>query len=273
MKQLKLAAIAAIFVLGTISCQKEETDSQMSNDQIDQEVIAENLLVELDELTEEGIDFQFDALKSGGSDRMFLNDACPVITYDKTSNPRKMILDFGTGCVGRDDKTRSGKIIITSNAFENLSLERVKTFENFTVEGKKIEGKITKKITLNRENLSRVAEIKEDITVTFEDNMILTRKGNLTREQIFGIPGVRADNETTTWGEVITTRPSGATITKTIAEATPLLFKASCRQIVSGIVTFTNGDTSWTIDYGAGECDNSATVTRNGETRTVKLKK
>lgn len=273
MKQLKLAAIAAIFVLGTISCQEEEAAQPMSNEQIDQEIVTENLLAELDELTEEGIDFQFDLLKSAGSDRMFLKDGCPVITYDKTSNPRKMILDFGTGCVGRDDKTRSGKIIISSTAFENLSLERVKTFENFIVEGKKIEGKITKKITLNRENFSRVAEIKEDIKVTFEDNTMLTRKGNLTRENIFMIPGERADNETKTWGEVITTRPSGATITKTIAEATPLLYKASCKQIVSGIVTFTNGDTSWTIDYGDGECDNSATVTRNGETRTVKLKK
>jgi hypothetical protein len=273
MKQLKLAAIAVIFALGTISCQEEEAAQPMSNDQIDQEVLAENLLVELDELTEEGIDFQLNALKSGGADRLFLNDNCPVITYDKTSNPRKMILDFGTGCVGHDDKTRSGKIIITSSAFENLTLERVKTFENFIVEGKKIEGKIIKKITLNRENLSRVAEIKEDIKVTFEDNTILTRKANLTREQIFGIPGVRADNETKTWGEVITTRHSGATITKTIAEATPLLFKASCKQIVSGIVTFTNGDVSWTIDYGTGECDNTATVTRDGETRTVKLKK
>ena len=204
---------------------------------------------------------------------MFLNDDCPVITYDKTSNPRKMTIDFGEGCVGRDDKTRSGKIIITSTAFENQSMERVKTFENFTVEGKKIEGEITKKITLDRENHSKVAEIKEDVTFTFEDNTTLKRKGNLTREHIFGLPGVRTDNETKTWGEVITTRPSGVTLIKTIEETTPLLFKASCKQIVSGIVTFTNGDTTWTIDYGTGECDNTATVTRNGETRTVKIRK
>jgi len=150
MKQLKLAAIAAIFAFGVISCQKEESAQPMSNEQIDQEIVTENLLAELDELTEEGIDFQFDLLKSAGYDRMFLKDGCPVITYDKTSNPRKMILDFGTGCVGRDDKTRSGKIIITSTAFENLSVERVKTFENFLVKGKKIEGKKKKKITLNR---------------------------------------------------------------------------------------------------------------------------
>lgn len=273
MKRLKLAVIAAIIVFAAVSCQDEETENQLSNEQIDQEIIAENLLVELDELTEEGIDLQLDLLKSGGADKLFLNDNCPAITYDKNASPRKMILDFGTGCVGRDDKTRSGKIIITSTAFENLSMERIKTFENFTVDGKKIDGKISKKITLSRENLSRVAEIKEDITVTFEDNTVLTRKANLTREQIFGIPGVRADNETKTWGEVITTRPSGVTITKTIEETTPLLFKASCKQIVSGIVTFSNGDISWTIDYGNGECDNTATVTRDGESRTMKLKK
>lgn len=273
MKQLKLVVLVSVLVLGAVSCQNDETEIQMSNDQIDQEVVAENLMIELDEMTDEGIEIQLGKLKSGNSDRIFLSDDCPVITYDKISNPRKITLDFGTGCVGRDDKTRSGKIIITCTAFENLSVTRDKTFENFTVDGKKIEGKISKKITLNREDLSRLADIEEDITVTFDDNTTLTRKANLTREHLFGMPAVRMDDETKTWGEVITKRASGVTITKTIEESTPLLFKASCRQIVSGIATFTNGNTTWTIDYGTGECDNTATITRDGETRTVKIRK
>jgi hypothetical protein len=42
---------------------------------------------------------------------------------------------------------------------------------------------------------------------------------------------------------------------------------------VSGIATFANGEITWSIDYGTGECDNTATITRNGETRTVKIRK
>jgi hypothetical protein len=273
MKKLSFVALAAAILLGTGSCQKEETLETTTIDQVDQEVVAENLLVELDELTDEGIDLKLSVLKSATVERMYLGDGCAVITFDKESMPQKMVIDFGDGCVGKDEKTRSGKIIITSSAFENLSFERVKTFENFVVDGEKVEGTITKKITFSEEELTRVALIVEDVSVTFEDNTTFTRKGNLTREHSFGIPGVRADDANKTWGEVVTKRANGATITKTIEETTPLLYKVLCRQIVSGIATFSNGDSTWTIDYGNGDCDNTATVTRNGETRTVKLRK
>jgi len=273
MKQLKFAVITAAMFLSAISCQKEETEIQMSNSEAEQEVIAENLFAEIDALTEEAVDIQLNWLKSGNASESYLVDDCPVVTYDKTSTPRKIVLDYGTGCVGKDEKTRSGKIIITSTAFENLSVKREKTFDNFYVEGKKIEGKISKTVTFSREDRTRVAEVKEDVTVTFEDKTSLTRKAILTREHFLGVPAVKMDDETKTWGEVITKRASGVTISKTIEETTPLLFKASCRQIVNGIVTITNGDSSWTIDYGKGECDNTATITRNGETKTVKLKK
>ena len=273
MKKLSFVALATAILLGAGSCQKLETLVTTSIDQVDQEVVAENLLVELDEITDEGIDMKLSELKSGTVERMYLNDDCPLITFDKESTPQKMVIDFGDECVGKDEKTRSGKIIITSSAFENLSFERVKTFENFMVDSEKVEGTITKKITFNDEELTRVAVIVEDVSVTFEDNTTFTRKGNLTREHSFGIPGVRADDVTTTWGDVVTKRANGATITKTIDEATPLLYRVLCRQIVSGIVTFSNGDSTWTIDYGNGDCDNTATVTRDGETRMVKLRK
>jgi hypothetical protein len=273
MKQLKFAVITAVMFLSSISCQKEETAIQMTYNEAEQEVIAENLLAEIDALTDEAVDFQIVWLKSASVSESYLVDDCPVVTYDRTSTPRKIILDYGTGCVGKDGKTRSGKIVITSTAFENLTVTREKTFDNFYVEGKKIEGKISKTVTISREDRTRVAVVKEDVTITFGDNTTLTRKANLTREHFFRIPAVRMDDETKSWGEVITKRPSGVTITKTIDESTPLLFKASCRQIVSGIATFTNGETTWTIDYGTGECDNTATITRDGETRTVKIGK
>jgi len=273
MKQIKIAVISAAMFLGAVSCQTEEKVTELTNIEAEQEVIAENLLAEIDALTDEAVDIQLDWLKSGNASENFLVDDCPVVTYDRTSTPRKMVLDYGTGCVGRDDKTRSGKILITSTAFENLSVKREKTFDNFYVEGKKIEGKISKTVTFSREDRTRVAKVEEEITVTFEDNNSLIRKATLIREHFWGIPAVRMDDETKTWGEVITKRASGVTITKTIEETTPLLFKASCRQIVSGIATFTNGESNWTIDYGTGECDNTATITRDGETKTVKIRK
>lgn len=263
----------AAFVIGTTACNNEDREQVIGDEEVNMEVVAENLLAESDELTDEGIDLQLGELKSGNAGFMYLNDGCPVVTYDKESNPRKIVFDFGIGCEGKDGKMRSGKIIVTATAFENLSVERLKTFENFVVDGTAVAGTIKKKITLNKENVSRVAAINEEVTLTFDDGTVVTRKASLTREHFLHVIGLRADDESTTWGEAVTTRRNGVTITKTIAETTPLLYKSLCRQLVSGIVTFSNGSSTWTIDYGNGECDNEATVTRDGETRTVKINK
>ena len=61
------------------------------------------------------------------------------------------------------------------------------------------------------------------------------------------------------------------TVTKTIMEDNPLVFKVLCRQIVSGILSVTAGDKSWSIDYGQGDCDNIATVNRNGIERQIRI--
>ena len=141
------------------------------------------------------------------------------------------------------------------------------------VEGRKIEGKIIKKVTLNRDEHSRIAEITEDITFTSADGKAVTRKGTLTREMQYGVAASPADNRTLTWGEVKTTRADGTVVTKTIPESTPLVFRATCRQIVRGKATLTIGaDKTMTIDYGNGECDNVATVTKGTEVKTIKLR-
>ncbi len=43
-------------------------------------------------------------------------DSCPVITYYRNSEPRKMIIDFGSACEGKDGKVRqivSGIVLVT----------------------------------------------------------------------------------------------------------------------------------------------------------------
>ena len=273
MKQFKLFFITFFMVLGLISCQKNEIDTDISNDIIDQEVISEMTFMDIDALTEEILDFQFGFLKSAGSDEGYSTDNCPVVTRDNTSMPRKVVLDYGSGCEGKDGKTRSGKIIITSTAFENLKLTRTKTFEDFKVDGMKIEGKITKTFTVVKDDHTRISVIEEDLKITGADNKTATRTGKLTREHFIGNPANRADDKLTTWGKIESNRMNGIKFTKTIAENNPLVFVARCKQIVSGVVAFSSGDKTWSIDYGKGECDNVATATRNGETKIIKLRK
>lgn len=263
-----------VSVLVLISCQKQDTLQEDNDTLAVQEVMADHIMQELDILTEEVINLQLGVLKSASVDNGWFSDDCPVITYDRSSGIRVITVDYGNGCKGRDGIIRSGKIIIKSLAFENLTSTREKTFVGFTTEGRKVDGVITTAITLNRTDFSRVSKVEEDVKITFADGQVLTRKASLTREHKMGVITDRTDDEILSWGTSETTRPGGMKISRVITEDNPLVFKAACRQIVSGVVVFTREDGgTWSIDYGDGECDDTAVITRNGVTRTIKLRK
>jgi hypothetical protein len=96
----------------------------------------------------------------------------------------------------------------------------------------------------------------------------------MTREYQLFVLGVQKDNVIKSWGTSEFSRVSGIKLSKTIEEAKPLVFKMECHQIVSGIVSFKTSDNrNWSIDYGSGECDNKATVTKDGETKEITLRK
>lgn len=269
---LFLSMFVSVFYL--FSCQKQEALQEDSDTLSIQEVMADHILQELDMMTEEAIDLQLGILKSASIGGGWFADGCPVITYDRSSGTRVITMDYGDGCKGRDGKIRSGKIIIRSLAFENLTSTREKTFVGFTTEGRKVDGVITTAITLSRADFTRVSKVEEDVTITFADDKVLTRKANLTREHRLGAIADRTDDEILSWGTSETTRPGGMKISRVISEDNPLVFKASCRQIVSGVVVFTREDGgSWSMDYGDGACDDTAVITRNGVTRTIRLKK
>ena len=49
----------------------------------------------------------------------------------------------------------------------------------------------------------------------------------------------------------------------------PLEIDRTCRWPLSGIVEITRADETMTIDYGTGECDNIALVTKDGEPEEI----
>lgn len=273
MKTINYFALIGALFITLISCQKNELVTEDNNLLIDQEELTEKIMLELDLIGEEAIDFQFNLLKSAGGRGVFIGDNCPVITYEMKGSPKIITLDFGSGCTGRDGKTRSGKIVIKSSSFENMKATREKTFENFMVEKRKIEGSIKRTVTVDRTNFSHLTEVDEDIIITFADGSKAVREAVLTREHNLGVLLDRTDDQLVTWGKVETTRPKGVVVTKLITEENSLVFMVSCRQIVSGVAAFTTSEgNSWSMDYGQGECDGEATITRNRETRTIKLK-
>jgi hypothetical protein len=275
MKHLgKILAISLLFIAFN-SCQKK--DSATTTDEAtlsQQETQGEEALNDVDLIVDEAVDSNTGQLKSAiiGS-AMYLTD-CAVITINNTVSPKVITIDFGTSCTGKDGKVRSGKIIVKSDSFTTFPSVRTKSFDNYVVDGKQIQGTIVKTIALDQVNNIRTASISENVTINFPNGEgTATRVANLTRQYQRGVLASATDNKIVSWGTVAFTRVSGVTVNKTIAEATPLVFNVACHHIVSGIVSvITSNNISWSIDYGNGDCDKLATLTVGGKTKTITIR-
>ena len=230
-------------------------------------------LESVDLLVDEAINNNTSLLRSASADsNQYLSD-CPKITVDTVAVPHVMTIDFGTTCIGKDGRVRSGKIIVKATSFKVFPSIRQKTFENFVIDGKKMEGTETKTIQKDATNNIRTATIKENIKViNIEKGDTLSRITDITRQYKRNVLADKTDDQTVTWGTTVTTRPNGLIVSKTISESTPLLFAASCKHIVSGIASFENSKgRKWFIDYGDGTCDDKAILTVNGKSKEIAI--
>lgn len=257
----------AIFTF--VSCNKSETltatqqeTAQLIIDEQDADVTG----TDIDALTDEALQLKVTSFKYTNAEGQNYIGSCPILTIDSAATPKKLTIDFGTTCVGKDGKTRSGKIIVTSTNFTKLGVDRSLSFENYMVNGKMIAGSIIKTITF-ASLTTKKAHVIDNITITLPENKgVVTRTSDVTRE--FKLVG----STLTTWGAAQFTNTKGVKITKSIAELTPLIFKFTCKQIVSGKQVVTRGDKTFTTDFGDGSCDDMAIVNDGTKSWPIKLK-
>jgi hypothetical protein len=272
MKTTSLILGLAMMAFFAVSCDKEDTTPDSSI--VVQETESEEFGVEIDAIADEAFETAEAAALKSATPMCYLTD-CATVTLTKSETVNVLTVDFGSGCVGYDGKTRTGKIIITTESFAETNKLRTFSFDGYTVNGHAISGTIEKNITNNLDANSRLAVISEDFTIELANNKgTLTRTAELTRLYEFGTVGLVRDNRFTTWGITQFTNAKGQSITKTVLEATPKLYKTICRQVVSGIMTIDFGnDKVWTVNFGDGTCDHLATVTNGEDSWVVRLRK
>lgn len=187
--------------------------------------------------------------------------------------PKTVTLDFGTGCIGKDGKTRKGKIISVYTGPMFLSGSNVTTtLDNYQVDSFKIEG-----TQVIENNSTTVIEWKTNVSGGKITNMNSGRwkawEGSRTNKQIDGMstPFILADDI-----YQITGNASGANSNNNAwtAEITvPLNWKFSCHWISKGTVHTTRNARSADLDYDDGACDNKAILTVDGISHHIILRK
>jgi hypothetical protein len=269
-----------------ISCNSDEKINDGSSAAITKDEIVTNSKIDasIDDVTNIAED-QFSAQqnvtsKPSGPVKNFL-PSCATITTVLTNNTWTRTVDFGVeGCTLENGNTVKGKMVISfSNDFSASTQTISYTFDGFYHNGKKLQGSKSIVRTVKTTDLLATAHpvftAAIDLTITFDDGGVYTRKGSLVKEMVEGYDTWFnwEDNAYLVTGSGTTTFPNGDTFSAEIT--TPLEFKAICKKsfAVKGTVSVTKNGASAVIDYGDGSCDTLAKITKDGVTEEVDLKK
>jgi hypothetical protein len=196
--------------------------------------------------------------------------------------PMKIVIDFGTGCVGRDGHTRSGKIIAEySGKLTEPGNSATTRFDGFKFDSISVQG--THKIT----NTTASGSNQRQFTIDVTDAKLTKPNGNysmwtstrvITQTEGNGTPLYPLDDIFKVSGSAHGQVKHGDLIYAWKSEITePLIKKFTCHWISKGIIKVrretlaTNSQWVATLDYGAGDCDFLATLTINGTSHQIQL--
>lgn len=260
--------VILLSALSLVACRKDKT-TELDTLIAEQESLASVYSDDVQNFSSEAFD---NGEISGLKEYEDKNNPCTTVTKD-TAN-RRVTIDFGTaGCVGRDGRTRKGKIIVnysqsgfwTANCVHNI------TFDNYFVNDNQITG--TKTVTILSNGRTN-RQVESHLSIILANNGgTVTWNCDRTRTQTAGTstPNI-LDDEYSIIGTANGTASSGANFTFTITNA--LIRKMVCpRHFVQGvIIRQVDNRSDVSIDFGNGDCDWYATVSKNGVSRQITLR-
>lgn len=212
--------------------------------------------------------------KSGGRFRFFpFKDFpdCAVVTVPETGFPKEIVIDFDGDCDTWHGRAMSGKILITvSDAIINEGATVKVIYDNVRFGARTIKRESLLTNEGMNENGNWVISFTSTMSITYGNGHVSVREFSGEKEWISGFltPQVTDDKFFKTGSGTITV-DDDFKFSRVIT--TPLYIDRACRFILSGVVEITRGGETMIIDYGDGECDNIASVTKNGETFEIEL--
>jgi hypothetical protein len=279
MKTKVFLMIAALVMLSLSSCNKnsgliEQSSIDLADDDAVSDAVFEDIFNTADNAT-----IILDQMIKGGDSKsgMAVTDSCPTITVTPSTTgtwPKVITVDYGTSCVGLNDKTRSGKILIeVTGPRPEVGSKRTVTFANYYFNGIKVEG--TKVFENAGYNSNQNLLIKIKLTngkLTLPNGKFIERSFAHQREWTAGFLTKNIwDDECLITGSATGKNINGIAYSNTILTA--LQWKRACSFIVSGVVKIErDGVPAVEMNYGTGECDAKAVVTRGGESKEILLK-
>ena len=285
MRTIKMlsAAIMLLALAGLSSCQKNNVSAPDSatilatdNARIDNE---SNKLEDVANAVAESKGFELNNGKLEGGALLSILPACATVTIDTLSNPHSIVIDFGSTpclCDQWDNLYRQGVLTVTwSGPYREKNTVITYNTSNYyrgASPDQMDQISISKTVTNAGPNESGnlVYHIVNTGSMTTYDGQSSTWSADKLKEWVEGESTIdRADDVYKYTGTMSGTNLNGVVYNATIV--TPLT-KDACNWYVSGVVDIQRDNLpKVTLDYGNGLCDDQATVTVNGQTKTITL--
>lgn len=263
----------------TISCNKEDdasgnitSNDVVANQQMDAAI--DDVAIIADDQYE---DTEGTPSGRGIQDYYTILPACAEAVSVVTGDVRVTTVTFGTAttaCLFRG-RFLKGQIIFTHTITTSFPKTMTVTYNNFYINGNKLEGSCT----WRRDMIGSGISLHPKITFTMNNMTLTTAEGVYTRngERItemtagFSTRTSPTDDVYSTHGSFTTTHPNGNVFTTTVSSETPIVNKKACSldtvpspYPVSGILVITKNSHTASIDYGDGDCDNLAMLSIDG---------
>ncbi|MGG9971273.1 hypothetical protein ACQ33O_05695 [Ferruginibacter sp. SUN002] len=273
-KHLLIAGTCAISAISFSSCEKNDSPENPATEVATTTELASRQAI-TDNIAEDNNDVFMEASLSGGvtGNRPVAGSrpltpgilgggtvtVTPLIGFPKT-----IVVDFGAGTTGPHGVVRSGKInIVLSDSVRKTGSTAVMTFDNYKVNGLKVEGTYT---WTNTSTISTKSWSREVVNgkITNNAGIYWKHSGIKYVTQIEGgdTPFNLADDKFSITGNHKIMNMLGRERTVTILTA---LIKAnSCEHISQGSIKLQGPLHYAVIDYGAGTCDDKATISIDG---------
>lgn len=272
---------AGMLSLVLVSCRKDK-DPELRDEDTGSAVeyaVADNAFNDVVAISDEAYDGTLDSYRTSSSAKIMTT--CATVTFDTSSSPKSLTIDFGTtDCLCIDGNYRRGKIIVSwTGPYRDSGSVRTITFDDYFVNYNQLLG--TKTVTNAGTNGSGhpVFSVSVNGSIIWDSAYyggggISTYTSTRTREWIAGYTTIDwLDDVYLISGTASGVTRTGTSYTMSTSEA--LKKEIGFRHFTDGTLNFKpSGKYTRTIDYGYvnGAQDDLAQVTINGYSFLVHLK-
>lgn len=272
-------------VISITSCRKDKKTIDSDTFSSQDNSTAENLFADVKKVVEEVANDEGESNKKGDKANKYSFGSCATVsitpTWADTTWPKTLTIDFGTtNCTGYYGVNRRGIITVNlTGRYRDPGTVLTVSLNNYYVNDYKVEG--TKTLTNNGRNSNNNLSYSVNVTggkIIDPNGKSIQWASSYTSEWVEGestnlftdgISGLCDDVYLITGGGNGINR-NGLAFSANIIS--PLRKEICCRWIVSGSYEIIpSGLSKRVADFGNGTCDNSATVTINGNTYNIKM--